>query len=61
MRYLLRSAKGGFIYSPQYKEIIAATPYINYRSVIAWVFVALVVVAIVLMVLVFLIRLIGIS
>lgn len=47
--YLLLSAKGEFIYSPQYKEIIAATPHIKYRSIIAWVLLAVILLVVVLL------------
>jgi hypothetical protein len=37
--YLLLSSKGEMIYSPQYKEIIQATPHIRYKtSIIVWIF-----------------------
>jgi hypothetical protein len=37
--YLLLSSKGEMIYSPQYKEIIQATPHIRYQtSIIVWIF-----------------------
>ncbi|MEM9185281.1 MAG: hypothetical protein AAGB00_02145 [Planctomycetota bacterium] len=40
--YLLCSNKGERVMSPEYQEIIAATPHIKYKtSVIAWVFLGL--------------------
>ncbi|MFN7625876.1 MAG: hypothetical protein ACK5PZ_03525 [Pirellula sp.] len=47
--YLLLSPKGEFIYSPQYKEIRAATPHIKYRSIVAWVLLALILIFVVLL------------
>jgi hypothetical protein len=47
--YLLLSAKGEFIYSPQYKEILAATPHIKYRSIVAWVLLAVILLIVVLL------------
>ena len=47
--YLLLSAKGEFIYSPQYKEILAATPHIKYRSIVAWVLLAVILLFVVLL------------
>jgi hypothetical protein len=36
--YLLLSPKGEMIYSPQYKEIVQATPHIRYKtSIIVWI------------------------
>lgn len=36
--YLLLSKKGSMIFSPQYKEIIAATPEVKYKtSIIVWI------------------------
>lgn len=35
--YLLLSAKGEYVYSPEYKAVIAATPHIKYRSILVWV------------------------
>jgi uncharacterized membrane protein (DUF485 family) len=36
--YLLLSSKGEMVYSPQYKEIVQATPHIRYKtSVIVWI------------------------
>jgi hypothetical protein len=48
--YLLLSAKGEFIYSPRYKEILAATPHIKYRSIVAWVLLAVILLIVVLLV-----------
>jgi hypothetical protein len=40
--YLLASKKGGTVFSPEYKSVIAATPHIkNKTSVVVWVFLAL--------------------
>jgi hypothetical protein len=40
--YLLLSKKGGTVFSPEYKSVIAATPHIkNKTSVVVWVFLAL--------------------
>lgn len=40
--YLLFSAKGSMVFSPEYQKIIAQTPHIKYRtSIIVWVFVGL--------------------
>ncbi len=47
--YLLLSAKGQFIYSPRYKEILAATPHIKYRSIVAWVLLAVILLFVVLL------------
>ena len=42
--YLLLSKKGRFVFTPEYKDIIAATPEVKYRtSIIVWIFVALLV------------------
>ena len=36
--YLLLSSKGEMVYSPQYKEIVQATPHIRYKtSIIVWI------------------------
>jgi len=36
--YLLLSPKGEMVYSPQYKEIVQATPHIRYKtSIIVWI------------------------
>ena len=41
--YLFLSKKGRTIFSPEYKEVIAATPHVKYRtSIIVWIFLALV-------------------
>lgn len=40
--YLLLSDKGAQVMSPQYKEIIAATPHIKYKtSIVVWIFLGL--------------------
>lgn len=40
--YLLLSAKGGYIFSDQYQQVIAATPDMKYKtSIIVWIFLAL--------------------
>jgi hypothetical protein len=42
--YLLLSKKGRTIFSPEYQDIIAATPHVKYRtSVVVWIFLALIV------------------
>jgi len=42
--YLFLSKKGRTIYSPEYLDVIAATPHVKYRtSIIVWIFLALVV------------------
>ncbi len=42
--YLVFGAKGKFIFSDGYKQVIAATPHIKYRtSIIVWIFVGLLV------------------
>jgi hypothetical protein len=42
--YLLLSKKGRMVFSPEYQDIIAATPHIKYRiSIIVWIFLALLV------------------
>ena len=56
MLYLLRSARGKFIYSRHYKGIIAATPHTIYRSVLVWMVLASVMVAVALVVFFFLIQ-----
>jgi len=41
--YLFLSKKGRTVFSPQYKDVIAATPHVKYRtSIIVWIFLALV-------------------
>ncbi|MCZ6895232.1 MAG: hypothetical protein O7H40_14455 [Gammaproteobacteria bacterium] len=35
--YLLFSKKGGTVFSVDYAEVIALTPHIKYRSILAWV------------------------
>jgi hypothetical protein len=40
--YLLLSKKGRTIFSPEYQEVIAATPHVKYRtSIVVWVFLLL--------------------
>lgn len=40
--YLLLSKKGEFIFTDEYKRVIAATPHIKYRtSIIVWIFLGL--------------------
>jgi hypothetical protein len=40
--YLLLSKKGRTIYAPEYKDVIAATPHVQYRtSIVVWIFLAL--------------------
>ena len=42
--YLFLSKKGRTIYSPEYQDVIAATPHIKYRtSILVWILLALVV------------------
>jgi len=42
--YLLLSEKGKFIFSDQYREVMAATPHIKYKtSIIVWIFLGLLV------------------
>jgi hypothetical protein len=42
--YLLLSKRGRMVFSPEYQDIIAATPHIKYRiSIIVWIFLALLV------------------
>jgi hypothetical protein len=42
--YLYLSKKGRTIFAPEYKDVIAATPHVKYRtSIVVWVFLALVV------------------
>jgi hypothetical protein len=44
--YLLFSKKGRTIFSPEYKDVIAATPDIKYRtSILIWIFLAVVILA----------------
>lgn len=41
--YLFLSKKGRTIFSPEYKDVIAATPHVKYKtSIIVWIFLALV-------------------
>ena len=40
--YLYFSKKGRTVFSPEYKDVIAATPHVKYRtSVVVWIFLAL--------------------
>ncbi len=40
--YLLLSAKGSMVFSPEYKEVIFQTPHMKYKtSIVVWVFVGL--------------------
>jgi hypothetical protein len=42
--YLYLSKKGRTIYSPEYKDVIAATPHVKYKtSLLVWIFLALLV------------------
>ncbi|MEM1070829.1 MAG: hypothetical protein AAGI63_18130 [Planctomycetota bacterium] len=46
--YLLLSEKGRVVFSPQYRDVIAKTPHIRYRtSVITWIVLLLIVVAVI--------------
>lgn len=46
--YLLLAKKGAFIFSPEYNEVIAATPHVKYKtSVVAWIVLAIVVIAVI--------------
>jgi hypothetical protein len=39
--YLLHSKKGRYVFSPEYKRIIAATPGVKYKtSILVWIFLA---------------------
>ena len=41
--YLLLSKKGRTIFAPAYKDVIAATPHVRYRtSILVWIFLAIV-------------------
>src|ERR1044072_5289523 len=41
--YLLLSKKGRTIFSPEYQDVIAATPHVKYKtSILVWIFIALV-------------------
>lgn len=41
--YLLWSAKGKFIFTPEYQRVIQATPHIKYKtSIVVWIFLGLV-------------------
>ena len=42
--YLFLSKKGRTIFSPEYQDVIAATPHVKYRtSIVVWIFLALLV------------------
>jgi len=42
--YLFLSKKGRTIYSPEYQDVIAATPHVKYKtSILVWIFLALLV------------------
>ena len=42
--YLLHSAKGKVVFSPEYRSVIAATPHIRYRmSIVVWILIGIVV------------------
>ena len=42
--YLFLSKKGRTVFSPEYKDVIASTPHVKYRtSIIVWIFLALLV------------------
>ena len=42
--YLLLSKKGRTIFSPEYREVVAATPHVKYKtSILVWIFLALLV------------------
>ena len=42
--YLLLSKKGRTVFTPEYQDVIAATPHVKYRtSIIVWIFLALLV------------------
>ena len=43
MLYLLLSAKGKFIFSPQYQQVLKATPHIVYKNRIVWLLLIIVV------------------
>jgi len=46
--YLMLSKKGRTVYSPEYREVIAATPQITYRStVLIWIFLILILLTII--------------
>ena len=41
--YLFLSKKGRTVFSPEYKDVIAATPHVKYKtSILVWIFLALV-------------------
>lgn len=47
--YLLFSQKGVYVFSPEYKEIIAQTPHIKYKtSIVVWILLALLILVLVL-------------
>lgn len=42
--YLLHSAKGKYVFSPEYRDVIAATPHIRYRlSIVTWVLIVIII------------------
>jgi len=42
--YLFLSKKGRTIYSPEYQDVIAATPHVKYKtSILVWIFLALII------------------
>jgi len=46
--WLMLSKKGRFVFSPEYAEVVEATPHIKYRtSILVWIFLALIVAAVV--------------
>jgi hypothetical protein len=45
--YLLLSQKGAYVFSPEYAQVIAATPHIQYKtSIVVWIFLGLLLVVI---------------
>ena len=47
--YLFLSRKGRTVFSPEYQDVIAATPHVKYRtSIVVWIFLALILALIVL-------------
>jgi hypothetical protein len=45
--YLFLSKKGRTVFSPEYKDVIAATPHVKYRtSILVWIFLGIIVVLI---------------
>src|SRR5262249_25305566 len=47
--YLMLSAKGAVVFSPEYRDVIARTPHVKYRSSFLWILVAVGVVMLVLL------------